>query len=613
MLDKVGSIEFEDKIKEIFNKLKYFLFLLPLIIIVLIIKHYTTTYGEVEDKLVKLAKKYVNDNSVNVTSETYIPLGDLGEVEGAELCSNASGVIVTNTNNKYKYKAYLKCEDYETKLISNSDKYINLSGNTVTILNKGEIFEEKGYFTEELLDVEISGEVLNNPGIYTLKYNVLIEGDLKQTLERKVIITNYDKANNNGGVIDKDKPTLTLLGNKTMVLEKNEKFVEPGYKAVDYKDGKISRKVVRVDKYKDKDITKTLGSHILIYSITNSRGETEIKTRTIKVVDKKSDIVIDSSVNKTSDGLQIVLKISGSEYTKTLLPNGETINDTVITYPVSKNDVYSFAIYDVYNNVTVREVSVNDIDVKGPTGSCAASISNLKTTVYVSATDSSGINSYNYILDGTSTGFIQNASYTSYQSLREAKVQVKDIYGNISTFNCQINKSKGTISNGVMNIPLLMQTNYTTPIKWYGGTTTVKSKGCGPTSVSMVITYLTGNSTQNPQIIFEWLNNLGYFHGYGFGKAALTKAAAKYGVSCTWQNLTEASMKQTLLSGQPIIAFMGKGQFSSGGHYIVLKGVDSQGKILVNDPFYKKNNNQSFDASLILKEKRVSQSFAVCY
>ena len=165
-----------------------------------------------------------------------------------------------------------------------------------------------------------------------------------------------------------------------------------------------------------------------------------------------------------------------------------------------------------------------------------------------------------------------------------------------------------------MNIPLFLQTNYRTPIKWGDNqTATVKKSGCGPTSVSMIVAYLTGNYEQNPQIIFEWLVSLGYYHGHGYGKAALTKAAAKYGVTCEWVNLTSDEMKETLLSGKPIIAFMGKGTFTSGGHYIVLKGVTSDGKIAINDPFSESKTKKTWETSLLLREKAVSKAFAVCH
>ena len=613
-LEDEGSIDFQDKKNKVFSYLKYVIFLLPIIPLYFIISYYVVTYSDVESNIVSLAKKYVKNNDLNIVTETYIPLGALGEVEGAELCSNASGVIVTRSGNSYKYKAYLNCFDYETKLVSNSEKYIILSGDEVTLLNYGEIYEEKGYYSEDIVDVDVVGSVGTAPGIYTIEYKVKEDEKVKQTLTRKVIITEYDKSSTNSGVISAEAPTLTLRGDTTMILEKGEKFRDPGWVAVDYKDGKLNTSVVRTDNIKTNDMTKKVGTYELVYSVTNSRNVTVTKRRIVKVVEQKSDIVIESGIKKQTSGFAIELSISGTGYLHTILPDGEISEKNNISYKILKNGNYKFAVYDVYGNVTIRDIDVNDVDIAGPNGSCIASISNYVTNIYVSAVDKSGVSSYNYVIDGNSTGFIKDATYKSPREVKEVTVQAKDTYGNVSTYRCQVNTGRGSIINGIMNIPLILQTNYTKKVAWGNGkTATVKGYGCGPTSVSMIVAYLTGNVTQNPQIIFEWLNSLGYFHGYGFGKAALTKAASKYGVTCEWVNLTETQMKETLLSGKPIIAFMGKGTFSTGGHYIVLKGVTANGKIAINDPVSEKRSKNTYDANLILKEKRVSKAFAVCY
>ncbi len=401
-----------------------------------------------------------------------------------------------------------------------------------------------------------------------------------------------------------------------MILEKGEKYEEPGYKAVDYVDGKISRKVKRTDTVDDSRITKSIGTYVLTYSVTNSRNRTAVKTRTIKVVQKKSDVVVESSIKKQTKGFVITLKISGSGYTQTILPDGTKETATTITYKASKNSTYRFAIYDLYNNVYIRDVDVNGIDIAPPTGTCVASVSPTGSNVFVSASDKSGIKSYNFIIDGE-TKEATTSSYSTSKILKTAKVQVTDIYGNNDTFVCQINKvtGHGSMTNGIMNIPAFYQTMYTKPIRWYGGTTTVKGFGCGPTSVSMVVAYLTGNVSQNPQLIMEDLVKQGYFHGNGFGKAALTKAAAKYGVTCEWKSLNEATLKDTLRSGQPIIAFVGKNAFGIyTGHYIVLKGVTSDGKIAVNDPYSEKVTKKTWDANKdIIKKTRDTKSFAVCH
>ncbi len=47
---------------------------------------------------------------------------------------------------------------------------------------------------------------------------------------------------------------------------------------------------------------------------------------------------------------------------------------------------------------------------------------------------------------------------------------------------------------------------------------------------------------------------------------------------------------------------MSKGHFTTGGHFIVLRGVTADGKILVADPGSTARSQQKWDLSIILNE-----------
>ena len=68
MLDKIFGMDLDDEKLKLISRLKYVLFLLPLIPIVAIISYYVVTYGEVEDDIIKLAKKYVSDYSISIAA-----------------------------------------------------------------------------------------------------------------------------------------------------------------------------------------------------------------------------------------------------------------------------------------------------------------------------------------------------------------------------------------------------------------------------------------------------------------------------------------------------------------------------------------------------------------
>ena len=57
-----------------------------------------------------------------------------------------------------------------------------------------------------------------------------------------------------------------------------------------------------------------------------------------------------------------------------------------------------------------------------------------------------------------------------------------------------------------------------------------------------------------------------------------------------------------LSSGKLVVAIMTKGHFTSSGHFIVLRGITKEGKILVADPASNKRSKQEWDLSIILNE-----------
>lgn len=57
-----------------------------------------------------------------------------------------------------------------------------------------------------------------------------------------------------------------------------------------------------------------------------------------------------------------------------------------------------------------------------------------------------------------------------------------------------------------------------------------------------------------------------------------------------------------LKEGNLVVAIMAEGHFTRNGHFIVLRGVTAEGKILVADPASVDRSNQEWDLSLIMNE-----------
>jgi hypothetical protein len=89
----------------------------------------------------------------------------------------------------------------------------------------------------------------------------------------------------------------------------------------------------------------------------------------------------------------------------------------------------------------------------------------------------------------------------------------------------------------------------------------------------------------------------------GRSSSLIPDGAKRYGLYVESAGVHEAQkIVDALASGKLVIAIMGKGHFTSRGHFIVLRGVTVDGKILVADPASVRRSEQEWELELILSE-----------
>lgn len=143
----------------------------------------------------------------------------------------------------------------------------------------------------------------------------------------------------------------------------------------------------------------------------------------------------------------------------------------------------------------------------------------------------------------------------------------------------------------------------------YGYGTTIANAGCGPTSMAMVLTYLLGE-TVDPVEAANWsLNNGGRCKGNGTYWSYFPKISAAYGIECEQMGVSRDGIVNNLNAGKPIIMSMAPGHFTSGGHYIVLRGLTNDGRVIVADPASESRTNQTWDISVFLNEGKGMWAF----
>lgn len=120
-------------------------------------------------------------------------------------------------------------------------------------------------------------------------------------------------------------------------------------------------------------------------------------------------------------------------------------------------------------------------------------------------------------------------------------------------------------------------------------------------SLAIAVSTLTGEP-HDPVELAQWSVANGHrCEGNGSYHSLIPAAASAYGLSCE-KKLDAQGIVDDLSSGKLVVAIMSKGHFTKGGHFIVLRGVTSEGKILVADPASFGRSQQEWDLSIIMDE-----------
>lgn len=140
-----------------------------------------------------------------------------------------------------------------------------------------------------------------------------------------------------------------------------------------------------------------------------------------------------------------------------------------------------------------------------------------------------------------------------------------------------------------------------------GESTTIGRAGCGTTCGAMVVATLKDKSV-TPVEASEYSIKNGYKQkGSGTYANFFPAYLKQYGIACQilWSSAEsqDEKVKTALKSGNWVIACMGKGLWTSGGHYILAYGTDGQ-YVFINDPASTKESRTCAKLSQFLKESK---------
>ena len=121
--------------------------------------------------------------------------------------------------------------------------------------------------------------------------------------------------------------------------------------------------------------------------------------------------------------------------------------------------------------------------------------------------------------------------------------------------------------------------------------------------MAMAIASLTGADT-DPAKMAVWAVEHGYWAQRSGSYHSIVQGTAQ-GFGLEAEAVTDRTVDELydlLSSGHMMVALMGKGHFTTGGHFILLRGMTLTGEILVADPNSLERSLQTWDPQLILDE-----------
>lgn len=151
------------------------------------------------------------------------------------------------------------------------------------------------------------------------------------------------------------------------------------------------------------------------------------------------------------------------------------------------------------------------------------------------------------------------------------------------------------------SMPHLYQTDPVWASQPYAGTD-VRTAACGPTSLTMVYVYLTGKTDLDPASMAAFADEHNFAPTGATEWRFMTEGASLLGLKSTAVSPNRASVTSALKSDKPIICSVSPGDFTSTGHFIVLKSIDERGMVEVYDPNSALNSTKRWPIDRILAQ-----------
>ena len=335
---------------------------------------------------------------------------------------------------------------------------------------------------------------------------------------------------------------------------------------------------------------------------------------------RKYNVNIDTSLIMSAlyageEDLPTVFKNNLNSYDRNAVKNSNSVTNLDWEYDYKNDSCYTYlnandSSYDM--QILAKNMVKKTITYKCNDGESSEELTaeDIETSNYSSSTLKCEKGEYDK--DSISTSY--ELDLDKYKTFLKEYVKLKYHTPGTEVKDCSVNiprdgnyvSNVNFITGNFGNIHYYMQGDYQ---QSYGGIAgaTIASHGCGPTSLAIVISSITGKD-HDPVEITNYVCSHGGCTDGGTVWGNITSTAIDYGLKAEETNDNQ-SVVNALASGKSLaIALMCPGHFTTGGHFIVLTGVTADGKVTVADPASTERST-AWDFNTIAEESCSSRKY----
>lgn len=246
---------------------------------------------------------------------------------------------------------------------------------------------------------------------------------------------------------------------------------------------------------------------------------------------------------------------------------------------------------DLFAKVTASISRGTDAAVTFLEETCSELASDVEETVAAASAYLSSLSVSKDTAGQQDTQLAENPLYNSDQAFADPSVTELESAG-----------GRDFLTGGSRIVEYFQQSSPTWAEEPYG-TDNIGQYGCGPTAMAMVVSSMT-DTRMTPAEMAQWAVKNGHWAKHGGSYLSIVEGAADaFGLSATpIEEKTLEGIQGFLLSGDLVVALMGPGHFTKGGHFILIRGVTLDGSFLVADPNSAERSLMEWDPQLIVDE-----------